>query len=75
MEEARILLILLLAILQPNKQPFKKYKNNKTEFVDHIKTTIDPKFDKPLVVLVGRWTGSMGEGMASGNRWQWILAR
>lgn len=44
---------------------FQKYKNNKTEFVDHIKTT-KPKFDKPLIVLVGRWTGSMGEGMASG---------
>ena len=47
------------------KKPFQKYKNSKTEFVDHIKP-IDPKYDKPLIVLVGRWTGSMGEGMASG---------
>lgn len=47
------------------KQPFQKYKNSKTEFVDHIKPKT-PKYDKPLIVLVGRWTGSMGEGMASG---------
>lgn len=25
-----------------------------------------PHYDKPLVVLVGRWTGSMGEGLAIG---------
>jgi hypothetical protein len=47
------------------KMEFQKYKNAKDEFVDHIKPT-NPKYDKPLVVLVGRWTGSVGEGLASG---------
>ena len=47
------------------KKVFQKYKNAKTEFVDHIKPK-KPNYDKPLIVLVGRWTGSMGEGMASG---------
>jgi Peptidase family S41 len=44
---------------------FQKYKNTYKEFVDHIKPK-NPRFDNPLVVLVGRWTGSMGEGLASG---------
>ena len=47
------------------KKVFQKYKNTKTQFVDYIKPK-KPKYDKPLIVLVGRWTGSMGEGMASG---------
>lgn len=47
------------------KQVFQKYKNAKIDFVDHIKPK-KPKYDNPLIVLVGRWTGSMGEGMASG---------
>lgn len=47
------------------KKVFQKYKNSKTEFVDYILPE-KPKYDKPLIVLVGRWTGSMGEGMASG---------
>ena|SRR5690606_14596031 len=47
------------------KKVFQKYKNTQTEFVDHIKPN-NPKYDKPLIVLVGRWTGSVGEGMASG---------
>lgn len=47
------------------KLVFQKYKNTYKEFVDHIKPQ-NPKFDNPLVVLVGRWTGSMGEGLASG---------
>lgn len=47
------------------KKVFQKYKNATTEFVDHIKPN-KPKYDKRVIVLVGRWTGSMGEGMASG---------
>tara|TARA_B110000902_G_scaffold57256_1_gene66918 strand:+ start:46 stop:1242 length:1197 start_codon:yes stop_codon:yes gene_type:complete len=47
------------------KRAFQKYKNNTTEFVDYIKPK-KPFYDKQLVVLVGRWTGSMGEGLASG---------
>ena len=31
-----------------------------------IKPTGSWTYDKPLIVLVGRWTGSMGEGMAIG---------
>ncbi len=38
----------------------------KTEPVlDKIKP-VAPYYDRPVVVLVGRWTGSMGEGMAVG---------
>ncbi len=47
------------------KKIFQKYKNVNTEFVDYIKPK-KPYYDRPLVVLVGRWTGSMGEGLASG---------
>ena len=47
------------------KMGFQKYKNTKEEFVDFIKPT-NPKYDKPLIVLVGRWTGSVGEGLSSG---------
>lgn len=47
------------------KMVFQKYKNKKEEFVDYIKPT-NPQYDKPLIVLVGRWTGSVGEGLASG---------
>ncbi len=47
------------------KLTFQKYKNSQNGFVDHIKPT-KPKYDKPLIVLVGRWTASMGEGVASG---------
>jgi len=47
------------------KQVFQKYRNSKTQFVDYIKPK-KPYFNKPLVVLVGRWTGSMGEGLAAG---------
>lgn len=44
---------------------FQKYKNLKQEFVDYIKPN-NPHYTKPLVVLVGRFTASMGEGLASG---------
>lgn len=44
---------------------FQKYKNTKQEFVDYIKPN-KPQYNKPLVVLVGRFTASMGEGLASG---------
>jgi carboxyl-terminal processing protease len=47
------------------KMVFQKYKNTHKEFVDYIKPK-NSKYDKPLVVLVGRWTGSVGEGLASG---------
>lgn len=47
------------------KMIFQKYKNAKIEFVDHIKPKF-PRYEKPLIVLVGRWTGSTGEGLASG---------
>lgn len=47
------------------KAPFQKYKNSTQQFVDYI-TPSNPKYKKPLVVLVGRWTASMGEGFASG---------
>jgi len=48
-----------------HKQVFQKYRNSNTQFVDYIKPK-KPAYNKPLVVLVGRWTGSMGEGLASG---------
>jgi carboxyl-terminal processing protease len=47
------------------KMVFQKYKNTKEEFVDYIKPS-NPHYDKPLIVLVGRWTGSIGEGLSSG---------
>ena len=47
------------------KMVFQKYKNTQKEFVDYIKPK-NSKYDKPLIVLVGRWTGSVGEGLASG---------
>ena len=47
------------------KRIFQKYRNRNTQFVDYIKPQ-KPYYEKPLVVLVGRWTGSMGEGLASG---------
>ena len=47
------------------KIEFQKYKNDQKEFVDYIKPN-NPRFNKPLIVLVGRWTGSVGEGLASG---------
>ncbi len=47
------------------KMVFQKYKNNQKEFVDYIKPK-SPQYEKPLIVLVGRWTGSVGEGLASG---------
>lgn len=47
------------------KMEFQKYKNTQKEFVDYIEPT-NPKYNKPLIVLVGRWTGSVGEGLASG---------
>ncbi len=47
------------------KQIFQKYKNQNTQFVDYIKPK-KPYYSNPLIVLVGRWTGSMGEGLASG---------
>lgn len=47
------------------KMVFQKYKNEKEEFVDYIKPT-KPQYNKSLIVLVGRWTGSIGEGLASG---------
>ena len=48
-----------------SKVQFQKYKNNKQQFADFI-TPTKPNYRKPLVVLVGRWTASMGEGLASG---------
>lgn len=48
-----------------DKQVFQKYSNTDTQFVDYIKPK-RPYYGKPLVILVGRWTGSMGEGLASG---------
>jgi len=47
------------------KMVFQKYKNTQNEFVDYIKPE-NSKYDNPLIVLVGRWTGSVGEGLASG---------
>ena len=47
------------------KMEFQKYKNTQKEFVDHIKPK-NPRYEKPFIVLVGRWTGSVGEGLASG---------
>jgi C-terminal processing protease CtpA/Prc len=47
------------------KKVFQKYKNAKTQFVDYIKPQ-KPNYSNSLVVLVGRWTGSVGEGLASG---------
>ncbi len=47
------------------KRIFQKYKNANTKFVDYIKPQ-KPYYKKPLVLVVGRWTGSVGEGLASG---------
>ena len=49
------------------KKPYQRtvFPDGSSEVHD-IKPTGSWTYDKPLVVLVGRWTGSMGEGMAVG---------
>lgn len=38
----------------------------KKPFLREVDPVTHHNYDKPLIVLVGRWTGSMGEGMAVG---------
>jgi len=47
------------------KLPYQLYENDKKKYFGHI-TPKKPYCNKPLYVLVNRWTGSMGEGIAIG---------
>lgn len=46
--------------------PFQKYQSlNGKQETDKLNPT-KPFIDKPMILVVGRWTGSVGEGLASG---------
>lgn len=47
------------------KVSFQKYRNSKKSFDDYIKPK-RPIYKKDLIILVNHWTGSVGEGLASG---------
>lgn len=47
------------------KQPYQLYENHKNKYLGFVRPK-KPFYDKPLYILVNRWTGSMGEGIAIG---------
>lgn len=55
----------IMGIFINKKQPYQLYENHRKKYLGYIK----PKrflYDRPLYILVNRWTGSMGEGIAIG---------
>jgi carboxyl-terminal processing protease len=47
------------------KRPYQLYKDQNKSYYGYVEPKT-PIYTKPLYVLVNRWTGSMGEGMAIG---------
>lgn len=53
----------IMGIFTTTKQPYQLYENHKKKYLGYVKpNTLN--YDKPVYVLVNRWTGSMGEGFA-----------
>jgi carboxyl-terminal processing protease len=47
------------------KKSYQLYEDHKTKYLGYIKPN-KLNYDKPVYILVNRWTGSMGEGIAVG---------
>lgn len=47
------------------KKPYQLYQDHKKKYLGYIKPN-KVNYDKPVYILVNRWTGSMGEGIAIG---------
>ncbi len=47
------------------KRPYQQYEDQEESYFGYVEPK-KPIYTKPLYVLVNRWTGSMGEGMAIG---------
>ena len=55
----------IMGIFINKKQPYQLYENHKKKYLGYVKPN-KLNYDKPLYLLVNRWTGSMGEGVAIG---------
>jgi carboxyl-terminal processing protease len=55
----------IMGIFTDKKKPYQLYENHKKQYLDYIKPN-KLNYSKPLYILVNRWTGSMGEGIAIG---------
>lgn len=47
------------------KKPYQLYENHKKKYLGYVKPN-RLNYNKPVYILVNRWTGSMGEGIAIG---------
>jgi carboxyl-terminal processing protease len=55
----------IMGMFTTTKQPYQLYENHKKKYLGYVNpNTLN--YDKPVYVLVNRWTGSMGEGIAIG---------
>jgi C-terminal processing protease CtpA/Prc len=55
----------IMGLFVSSKEPYQLYENQKGQYHGYVKPRT-PIYTKPLYILVNRWTGSMGEGMAIG---------
>ncbi|WP_162623315.1 S41 family peptidase [Confluentibacter sediminis] len=55
----------IMGIFINEKKPYQLYENHKKEYLGYVKPN-KLNYNKPVYILVNRWTGSMGEGIAIG---------
>lgn len=55
----------IMANFVKTKQPYQKHENKTESWVEFVNPS-NKQYEKPVIILVGRWTGSMGEGLAIG---------
>jgi carboxyl-terminal processing protease len=55
----------IMGMFIQEKKPYQLYENEKKTYFGYVKPN-KLYYDKPLYILVNRWTGSMGEGITIG---------
>lgn len=55
----------IMGIFINDKKPYQLYEDHKKKYFGYIKPN-KLNYNKPVYILVNRWTGSMGEGIAIG---------
>lgn len=54
----------LMGRLVASTEPYQRHERGSRTWTEEVKPRGPFTYDKPMAVLVGRWTGSMGEGVA-----------
>ena len=54
----------LMGRLVASAEPYQRHERGSQTWTEEVKPRGPFTYDKPMAVLVGRWTGSMGEGVA-----------